>query len=1036
MFSAPSARLVWWPTVLVGFSLLLVLPGCSRGSFLGDRYNNFRAYYNTYYNAKRAFEQGEDQLTRPDQRIVRERYLSVFTDQQSGPGGRTSQGGPFQEAIDKGADLLRERPDSKWADDALLLIGKAYFYQGNYVGAEGKFRETEGAAEERGQPELADEARFWLGRTLTASERFDEATSVLQEGLDREGLRRFWKSRMQLAIAELFVQQRQWEHAAEALQEAIPEVRDADLAGRAQYLLAQVLEASGAYEAAAEAYDDVRRFRPVYELAYAAQLNRALVLGLDAGQTEEGLALIRRMRSDDKNFQNRAEVELAYARLLAANQAVEEADERFQELLYGEDIPASAFRGATYYRYAEFHRDALNDYTRASAYFDSAATSLRTEPGREELYTRAAFVGVRRSAEVYRSYARIAKELAEADSLLYLGTLDDEAFQDAVAAIEAERLREWQDEQRRLNQRRAEAGFGEVAVAGDREFPSNPDRGGNAQQPGAEVGFLNYRDPSRVQDALVSFQRIWGDRPLAPNWRRRQAIGEALVNEGPDFGATGTGEQQVARGTGPPPLDLTGVPRTALAQAEVRAERAQLRYELGNVLFLSLAQPDSAAFWYNRVVEDDEEEPVAVRALYALAEVRRSQDRTDEANALYHRVLAADPESALADAARERLGMPPRTIEIVTDTETEASEAYEQAYARWQAEAYREAILGLLTVTVEYPETEAAPRALLAAAHTFLEWAQRDSLDIGTDFPADVVPAAFLDLVAPDTTQGEAQSDEEPLDEEVLIDEALLEDGGDLPAPDGAGTESKPVEEDPEPLDIVPDSSAQRPVAPDSLGRVPVLPDSLTQATSTEAAPDSSAVVADSLVQAVPTFGVAALYRLLQAHYPDTPYATQASTLLAALERDPAQDGAEDATDVVRVDPSTVLTDEAQPGASLPAEFVEAAPEGTFALSGDLPLNTAIGGYSWRVAALPSPLAARALLRNYDRRGIRAGVTLESGDQGDLYVILLGQFASTDDAVAARGDLPTTGIGRDIRIVDIYGFDLIDPQDLEPEVAD
>ena len=203
------------PTGLcAGLILLVLLPGCRQGTFLGNRYNNFRAYYNTFYNARRAFDAGEEALERSERQIDRSRFVSIFPATQSGSSSASTQ---FEQAIEKSADLLRERPDSKWADDALLLIGKAYFYQNNFVGAEGKFRETVAAALERDQLELADEARFWLGRTLAASERYEEATSVLEEGLARSDIRPKWRSKLQLALGELYVQQRQWANAAEAL---------------------------------------------------------------------------------------------------------------------------------------------------------------------------------------------------------------------------------------------------------------------------------------------------------------------------------------------------------------------------------------------------------------------------------------------------------------------------------------------------------------------------------------------------------------------------------------------------------------------------------------------------------------------------------------------------------------------------------------------------------------------------------------------------------------------------------------------------
>ncbi len=199
----------------------------------------------------------------------------------------------------------------------------------------------------------------------------------------------------------------------------------------------------------------------------------------------------------------------------------------------------------------------------------------------------------------------------------------------------------------------------------------------------------------------------------------------------------------------------------------------------------------------------------------------------------------------------------------------------------------------------------------------------------------------------------------------------------------------------------------------------------------------------------MPDFGLLDLYTLIETDYPGTPYATEAATLRRALEAHLAPEGAEpvpaegdpalpdlaaDTTDTPdAAGLPHVLGDDMRPGSALPADVVEAAPPGTFGLSGTAPLNAEFGGYSWRVAALPSPLAAAALLRNFARREIRAGVVRENGAGGEpLYVVLLGQFASTDEAIAARADLPSTGVGRDLRVVNIYGLDLLTDQELDP----
>src|SRR5690606_25256767 len=120
--------------------------------------------------------------------------------------------------------------------------------------------------------------------------------------------------------------------------------------------------------------------------------------------------------------------------------------------------------------------------------------------------------------------------------------------------------RAWEEEQRRLATLRNRQGFTGGGVVNPTGDPLQ-DRGPTTPTGGvADAGFLGYRDVARVQEALVAFQAVWGDRPLVPNWRRRQAIGGAVVSDEPDFGAPGSAPVGRSPG-GPPPLDWANVPR-------------------------------------------------------------------------------------------------------------------------------------------------------------------------------------------------------------------------------------------------------------------------------------------------------------------------------------------------------------------------------------------------------------------------------------------------------------------------------------------
>ena len=942
-----------------------VLPGC----FFGRPYQDFRAYYNSFYNAEQAYESGLDQITREDDPIDRDRYLAVFSVAERGRGGNIEA---FDEAVDKAASVLRDRPDTRFADDALLLIGKSYFYQENVVGAERKFNEAIEVALEREDEDRADEARFWLGRTLAAATRYDEAADVLRLAVEREGVDRQWEAQMQLALGDLFVRAGRFEDAADALETGLERVRKGDTAARAQFLLGQVYETLERYDEAAASYAAVADYKPLYQLGYAAQLSEALVLGLRAGRADESLARLRRMRRDDKNFDNVAEVEVARARVLAATGEISAARDLLTGQLYDRTRPASGTaRTQAYYRLAEVYRDGFRDYVRASTYLDTASTSYRPL-ARDIRLTPDALRDVKQEATSYATFAAVARRVADFDSLLYLGSLDQEAYAATLKRIRedlrAQRKRE-EEEQRRLE---TEGGFargggfagrpGGAAVGADEDDDIQPGRDGSTgaspalSDQGAQEGFLGFRNPARVQQNLVSFRFVWGNRPLAPNWRRAAAIG-ALADVG-DGTSTDAFEQSPGRDAYDLVVDDSAVPRTEPARAALRAERAAARYELGNRLFLQLGRADSAAAWFTTVLDEDADSPVALQARYALAEVRREQGRAADADALYRRLLSeADPASGIARQVRERLGLDAEPVQA--DTAALAGDAYAAARRVWHDGRYAEALADLFDVEATFPRTDAAPRALLAAGLVYTEWAQRDTLDaVGLFDPLPVRRATVPDSVR--------------FDLDALYDGLETDYRGTPYAVRAADLQAALDPLRPVPADTTVAETSATPT--DSLG------------TDLALSPDSTLASEDE-----------------RAERGEEGEDGERSAF--QVQADQAVDAALDAmpTPAEAGPPGDVITD---PEPETVANRFEQTD-----LLGTAPLDASLGGFSWQVAVSESRDQIAALRSGYERGGFRTALYAVNLETGPGFAVLVGQFPTAPEARAARALLRGRGDG-------------------------
>ncbi|WP_243665237.1 tetratricopeptide repeat protein, partial [Rhodothermus marinus] len=196
-------------------------------------------------------------------------------------------------------------------------------------------------------------------------------------------------------------------------------------------------------------------------------------------------------------------------------------------------------------------------------------------------------------------------------------------------------------------------------------------------------------------------------------------------------------------------MDVSDVPRDSVRQAQMRAERARLRYELGNVLFLSMQRPDSAAYWYRLVILEDADQPVAPRAYYALAEVQRALGDTAAASALLKTLLERYPDTPLASRVRVLQGAAPPPQPTVPDTLARAEAAYAEAIGAWRQGSYQEALRHLLETAAHYPETPVAPRALLAVGYVWRDMLDRGLLADSTRLPV-AVPAPLRSALIPE----------------------------------------------------------------------------------------------------------------------------------------------------------------------------------------------------------------------------------------------------------------------------------------------
>lgn len=737
---------IWrWLTVGIGMLALgSMAAGCSPDSMVGGRVDNFRAFYNTFYNAQQDFEQGMESVREQSHALDPDRFASIFPD----PDEQVDRGA-FESAIDRSADVLREHPQSKWVDDALMLIGQSYFYLNEFGAAAEKFDEVIALDDER-----ASEAWFWLARTRASQGDAERAAEQVRVSIERDDLNDPWRSKLWLVAAELHVTQGAWPDALTALDTALQGDLPRTETTRAQLLRGQIFEVREDYAAAARAYraaTDAREF----EVALAGEMG-ALRVQAHTSNDPELVDQANLLSRNDRNLEQRDALRVLEAYLHVLQERPDEARHAYQELLHGNEPIEGDLQGRAYYQMGVMYRDIWNDYETAAAYFDSSATRLSTRE-RDSLRPDppTALPDVEDLAERYGAVAEQQARVARYDSLLTLGALPDDEFEARIEElVEAERQAQAEAEEQAAEGREQGGGFQAPGQA-----PGQDD--GTAREQATEIaadaaseedGFLFHRDPQRVQEGQRTFQRRWGSRDRAPFWRYEDITPDSDSAEAPTIAESGEVEPDAQSETntsteaaeGEPldntedaqteaeataaqsGIDIEEVPRTEAQQEAMREERVWAWYELGNALLLNIEQPDSALVWYERVLSEATDHPVHDRALYARAEALEAAGQPGEAQAQYESLIETQSDSPFAQRARTRLGR--EDTVAVSDSTQQAFHAYNAAQALAEADNWEAALHQFTALTQTYSRDAAvAPRALWAMGQVYLQWHRRDS---------------------------------------------------------------------------------------------------------------------------------------------------------------------------------------------------------------------------------------------------------------------------------------------------------------------
>lgn len=636
-----------------------LLSGCAVWDFTQTKYQNATGFFNTYYNASKLFAEAETEI-RKEKKLVDNTSITqlsvpgedvdplmnpaapvmhgvvapdgaVSTPSDAGevppspdgarmrPPMQPGMGAPIlsmtkqrgmqgvgvpatalenlDKVIAKCSRILVDYKKSKWVDNALLLIGKAYFYKQEYTKAERKFNELID-----GFPEspLRAEAMLWLGKNSMMMDLFDDAEKQLNASIDEAARQDEPAVALQayLSLGDMYLALRQSQKAVESYRKGTELQSTSDERVQLYLSLARELEKSGDRAGALDAYRALARSNGDRDVLFFAELNYAR-LAREMGRIDDAVNTLVDMLDNPTYIEYDGQLQMEIGRLY---ETVDEIPAAVDQYRYVDTTfrqrPESAEAA---YALGKMYETKGKNYDKAFEYYSAARTAYPGIP--------ASTLGGRR-ADQLGEYRKLRNRMFELDTLLFYVLYPDSlTARDSVRAIA--------DSVARTELKQS----GGSALSEDQRYQERISR---RRPHGRNSGRINPSAPPTSGTLAVSPMGA-GGVPQAP-----------------------AGVQPLYRR-----VNLRTVPPDSVLRV-----LSISRMDVGWVLFDKVGDLDSAAYYYRLALDGSLPDTVLANALYTMAAIARRSGDTIQAREYEDRLITKLPETRFARTLMLARGMP------------------------------------------------------------------------------------------------------------------------------------------------------------------------------------------------------------------------------------------------------------------------------------------------------------------------------------------------------------------------------------------
>lgn len=313
------------------------------------------AYFNTYYNAEQYFETAEQsRLEKTDETLP------------------TTARDAYEKVIQKTRRVIEKYPESRYADQARLLMGISQFHLKQYSYAEQMFRHLIQNGEESIQPQT----RYWLAmckwKQGLPQPALDDLIELIQEDISDELL-----STIYLSISELYLEREDSKNALDMLEKAATLVSSSRKKSQIYYRLSNLAEEKEDWEKAVHANKQVIKHSLAKSRIMEAHKSIIRIYRLSE-QEDQAYSKTIKLFKDDNYTDIHADLKLELGKIAQLKGDFEASVKQFSDVSV--DYPGTLASAEAKYLLGEYNIHIDWDLEKAKSEYEAVATENRQSP--------------------------------------------------------------------------------------------------------------------------------------------------------------------------------------------------------------------------------------------------------------------------------------------------------------------------------------------------------------------------------------------------------------------------------------------------------------------------------------------------------------------------------------------------------------------------------------------------------------------------------------------------------------------------------